>query len=119
MITERPESLKVFEARAGEAAMLLRALANEQRLLILCHLLTAGELPVSALVSELGLSQSALSQHLARLREDGIVVYRRESQSLIYRVSDENASRVLMVLRDIYCPELVEERSSHDRSPNS
>jgi DNA-binding transcriptional ArsR family regulator len=99
--------LDIFQARASEAATLLRALANEQRLLILCHLITAGELPVSSLVAELGLSQSALSQHLGRLRDDGIVTYRRESQSLIYRVADDRASRVLMLLRDIYCPDLL------------
>jgi len=53
-----------------------------------------------------GLSQSALSQHLARLREDGLVAYRRESQTLQYRVCDERAARVLAVLKDIFCPDL-------------
>jgi DNA-binding transcriptional ArsR family regulator len=100
------ELMSAFEAKAAEAATLLRALSNEQRLLILCHLMTAGELSVSALSEELSLSQSALSQHLARLREEHIVVNRRESQSLFYRVSDEKAERILSLLRDIYCPEL-------------
>ena len=93
-------------AQSVEAAKMLRLLANEQRLLILCHLSAAGELPVSALVDELALSQSALSQHLARLREDGIVAYRREAQSLIYRLADDRASRLLALLAEIYCPEL-------------
>lgn len=98
--------LKVFEARAADAAGLLRALANPQRLLILCHLLTEGEMPVAAIVDRIGLSQSALSQHLARLREDGILVYRREAQSLVYRVADEKAARLLALLRDMFCPEM-------------
>lgn len=82
-------------------------LANEQRLLILCHLLTEGEMSVSALVDQIGLSQSALSQHLARLRDEQVVVFRREAQTLFYRVDDEKAARVLALLRDIYCPELL------------
>ena len=68
---------------------------------------TAGtSLSVGALVEEVGLSQSALSQHLARLREDGLVAYRRDAQSLHYRIADPDVVRVLAVLRDIYCPEL-------------
>ena len=95
-------------AQSAEAAKMLRVLANEQRLLILCHLLSAGEMPVSALVDQLALSQSALSQHLARLRDEGIVVFRRDAQSLIYRVADDKASRLLALLAEIYCPELTE-----------
>ena len=95
-------------AQSAEAAKMLRVLANEQRLLILCHLLAAGEMPVSALFDQLALSQSALSQHLARLREDRIVTFRREAQSLIYRVVDDKASRLLALLAEIYCPELTE-----------
>lgn len=95
-----------FEARAAEAAQFLKLLANEHRLLVLCHLQTAGEAPVSSLVEEVGLSQSALSQHLAKLREDGLVTFRRESQTLFYRVCDERAERVLALLKDIFCPRL-------------
>lgn len=95
-----------FEAKASQAAALLRALSNEQRLLILCHLSAGEELSVSALMAHVDLSQSALSQHLAKLREEGIVVNRREAQTLYYRLADEKAARVLSVLRDIYCPEL-------------
>ena len=101
-------SLSEFQAKAGDAARLVRALANEQRLLILCHLMGAGEMAVSRLAGELGLSQSALSQHLAKLREEGIVAYRREAQTLFYRVEDEKASRLLALLRDIYCPQPIE-----------
>ncbi len=95
-----------FEAHAAEAAQFLKVFANEHRLLVLCHLLVAGEASVSALVSEVGLSQSALSQHLAKLREDGLVTYRRESQTLFYRVCDARADRLLAVLKDIFCPEM-------------
>ena len=101
-------ALTDFQASAGDAARLLRTLANEQRLLILCHLIGAEEMSVSALGAELELSQSALSQHLARLREDGIVTFRREAQTLFYRVEDEKASRLLALLRDIFCPEPLE-----------
>ena len=88
---------------AQEAAQLLKLLANEKRLVILCFLATRGEMPVGALVEALGLSQSALSQHLARLRREGLVRFRRESQTLHYRVADPRALRVLGVLKDIFC----------------
>lgn len=92
--------------QSSAAAELLRALANEQRLLILCHLAANRELSVSALGERIALSQSALSQHLARLREDGIVAFRREAQSLFYHIADDKAARLLTVLHEIYCPEL-------------
>lgn len=95
----------VFEAQAGEAAQLLKALANQQRLLVLCHLVAAGELPVAALAERVGLSQSALSQHLARLREERLVTFRRDAQTLFYRLDDPRAARVLAVLKDIFCPD--------------
>jgi DNA-binding transcriptional ArsR family regulator len=98
--------IQQLAAQSAQAAALLRALANEQRLLILCYLSAAGELSVSALGERMTLSQSALSQHLARLREDGIVNFRREAQTLFYHIADENAARLLSVLHDIYCPEL-------------
>lgn len=98
--------IQQLAVQSAQAAALLRALANEQRLLILCHLSAAGELSVSALGERMTLSQSALSQHLARLREDGIVSFRREAQTLFYHIADEKAARLLALLHDIYCPEL-------------
>ena len=62
-----------------------------------------GSLTVGELVGVVRLSQSALSQHLARLREDGLVVFRRTSQTLHYRVADKRALRVLQVLKEIFC----------------
>lgn len=92
-----------FAAKAGEAAALLKALAHEGRLMVLCQLLD-GEHSVSALQEGAGLSQSALSQHLARLREEGLVATRRESQTIFYRLADPNVARVLDTLAAIYCP---------------
>jgi ArsR family transcriptional regulator, virulence genes transcriptional regulator len=96
-------ALKQLAKQAGEAAQLLKLLGNEKRLLILCFLAVRGEMTVGELVGVVKLSQSALSQHLARLREDGLVVFRRTSQTLHYRVADKRALRVLQVLKEIYC----------------
>lgn len=98
--------------QSAEAATMLRALANQQRLLILCHLSAATEMSVSALQGRMELSQSALSQHLARLREEGLVTFRRDAQTLIYRMADERASRLIGLLHELYCPSLEPERRS-------
>jgi DNA-binding transcriptional ArsR family regulator len=94
---------------AAKAASLLKALSNEHRLLVLCHLAAESELTAGELVVRSGLSQSALSQHLTRLREEGLIDFRREAQRLNYRIADPNAERVLGLLHDIYCPELGSE----------
>jgi DNA-binding transcriptional ArsR family regulator len=93
-----------LERKAAEAAQLLKLLANENRLLILCRLALAQEMSVSDLADAVGLSQSALSQHLARMREDGLLATRREAQTVFYRISDPNAARLLALLKSIYCP---------------
>ena len=92
-----------LEEKAAVVAGVLRMLANEKRLLILCHLAREGEISVTPLAGLVGLSQSALSQHLARLREDGLVTTRREAQVLHYRIADERIGKVLNALYDIYC----------------
>ena len=92
-----------FEASAARAAVLLRSLANERRLMILCQL-ADGELSVSELRPRVGLSQSALSQHLALLRDEAIVATRREGQSVFYRLSDPAAMQVIATLAEIFCP---------------
>ena len=99
-------ALKKLARQAGQAAQLLKLLGNEKRLLILCFLAVRGEMTVGELVGVVKLSQSALSQHLARLRADGLVVFRRTSQTLHYRVADKRALRVLQVLKEIYCGDL-------------
>ena len=101
-----------FEASAGEAAKLLRALGNERRLMILCQL-TEGERSVGELLPLVGLSQSALSQHLAVLRDEAVVATRREGQTIWYRIADPAALKVVATLAEIFCPDDV--RPSHDR----
>src|SRR6476646_3096697 len=95
--------LKKLAKQAGHAAQLLKLLGNEKRLLILCFLALRGEMTVGELVGVVKLSQSALSQHLSKLRADGLVAFRRNSQTLHYRVIDKRALRVLQVLKQIYC----------------
>lgn len=94
----------LFRERAGDAARLLRVMSNEHRLLILCRL-GEGELSAGALQAETPLSQSALSQHLAVLREDGLVATRRAGLSIFYRIADPAALRIIHTLADIFCPE--------------
>jgi DNA-binding transcriptional ArsR family regulator len=91
-----------MQAHAADAAQLLKALGNEQRLLILCNLLE-GPLSVGELNQRLDLSQSALSQHLALLRESGLVDTRREAQTIHYSLPDGPVVRVMALLQDIYC----------------
>lgn len=95
--------LTLFEESAGRAAALLRLLGNEKRLMVLCQLVD-GELSVGALLAQIGLSQSALSQHLALLREQGVVATRRESQTIYYRIADPAALRVIETLAELFCP---------------
>lgn len=92
-----------FAVKAGEAAALLRALSHEARLMVLCQLIE-GEHAAGALQEASGLSQSALSQHLARLREDELVSTRREGTTIYYSLADDKAARVLATLAEIYCP---------------
>lgn len=92
-----------FAAQAGEAARLLKALGHQARLMVLCQLVE-GERSAGALQRGSGLSQSALSQHLAKLREEGLVATRREAQTIFYRLADPKAARVIETLASIYCP---------------
>ena len=92
-----------FAAKAGEAAALLKALAHEARLMVLCQL-AAGEHSAGALQEGSDLSQSALSQHLAKLRDEGLVATRREGQAIFYRLADVKAARILETLASLYCP---------------
>ena len=71
---------------------------------MLCLLIEHGELSVGGLLERIPLSQSALSQHLARMREEGLVAYRRESQTLYYRIADPDAQKLVAALKSIFCP---------------
>ena len=95
-----------IEKAAAEVASVLRALSNERRLMILCKLVERGEANVNSLAETVGLSQSALSQHLAKMREEGLVTYRRESQTLWYRIADPRIEELLATLHKLYCKQL-------------
>ena len=88
---------------ATQAAKLLRALSNENRLMLLC-MLFEGEKTVGELNESLPICQSALSQHLAVLRDEGLVKTRREAQSIYYGMASKPAQRVVETLHSIYCP---------------
>ena len=92
-----------FEANALEVANTLRALGNERRLMILCKLVEAGEMTVGALVEAVGLSQSALSQHLAKMRDENIVTYRRDGQTLWYCIADPRIEQLMAELHRLFC----------------
>ncbi len=96
-------NLARLEEQTEEASALLKALANEKRLMIVC-ILCKGEKNVGDLEQFVGLSQSALSQHLARLRRDGIVDTRREAQTIYYSIKHEAVPKLLTCLCTIYDP---------------
>jgi DNA-binding transcriptional ArsR family regulator len=98
--------LAALARQAATAARMLKLLGNEHRLLILCFLIARDEMKAGELVDAVGLSQSALSQHLAMLRTDGLVTFRRQSQMLHYRVADQRAARIVELLKDIYCGDI-------------
>ena len=102
---------ETFEKQAVEVAGILRALANERRLMILCRLVEFGEDNVSSLAEAVGLSQSALSQHLAKLRDEALVSTRRDGTTIFYRIADPAVLKVIAVLAEIYCPPVSSEKA--------
>lgn len=94
--------LNQLKASAAEASRFLRALANEKRLLTLCQLVGT-ERSVGSLAEAVGLSQSALSQHLTKLREDGLVATRRDSQTIYYRLADPRIEAMIGLLYEQFC----------------
>lgn len=96
----RPDAL---ERKAADLADILRALANERRLMILCKLVEWGEGSVNALAEAVGLSQSALSQHLAKMRAEGLVRFRRDGQTLWYRIADSRIEQLFATLHRLFC----------------
>jgi DNA-binding transcriptional ArsR family regulator len=99
-------ALAALADQAAVAVRLLRVLGNEHRLMIACLLIVRGEMAVGQLAEELRLGQSALSQHLARMREDEVLVSRRQSQSIYYSIKDPNAVAVIALLKKLYCKDL-------------
>lgn len=96
------KDLRIMRKHAGAAAAMLAALSHEARLRVLCDLV-GGERMAGELVARSGLSQSALSQHLSKLREEGLVATRREGVSIFYRIANPDAARILALLYEIYC----------------
>ena len=91
-----------MQAHAGEASNLLRAMASEHRLMVLCSLVQ-GEMPVSDLLVRVPLAQSALSQHLAVLRRERLVSTRREGQTVYYKLRPGPALDIIRVLYQSFC----------------
>ncbi|CAA7623989.1 putative DNA-binding transcriptional regulator (modular protein) [Magnetospirillum sp. LM-5] len=98
--------LEKLQDSARRASTLLKAMSNEHRLMILCQLLH-GEKSVGELERLIGLSQSALSQHLARLRRDNLVQTRRQAQTIHYSLAGHEASAVINTLYGLYCAKEV------------
>lgn len=96
-----------MEQKAKELASLLKVLANENRLLILCHLIK-GAKTVSGLCESIpNITQSALSQHLALLKAHGILDFTKTGQNVTYFIADHRVEQVMAVLKKYYCDELV------------
>lgn len=95
--------IRELENRAGEVAGKLRALGNDKRMMILCKLVQAGEMNVNTLAEAVDLSQSALSQHLARMRAEKLLATRRDSQTIWYRIADTKTEQLIAALHDIFC----------------
>lgn len=93
-----------LQTGAAQAAALLRAVGNEHRLLVLCLLIEHGEMSAGALNEFIPLSQSAFSQHLAKMRDEGLIAYRREAQTLHYRIANPDVGRLIAALKAIFCP---------------
>ena len=109
-------NLADFEKNAMEVAGILRALANERRLMILCKLVEYGEATVGSLVDAVGISQSALSQHLSKMREEGIVTFRRESQTIWYRIADGRVEELLSTLHRLFCKPTGNQENANDHT---
>ena len=101
-------NIEQIEKNVQKAAGLLKALSNERRLMIVCTLYK-GEKCVSELEQLSDLSQSALSQHLARLRRDGVVKTRRDAQTIYYSLDDSATEAVLHCLHALFCPDITAE----------
>ncbi len=110
-ITPERQGFTELATKAGDAARLLKLLSNERRLLVLCHLASAEEMTVGDLGNLVGLSQSALSQHLALMREDGLVTCRREGVTMLYRIADPIAESLMHTLKNLYCPPLKKRKN--------
>lgn len=104
MTTTLSADLAAFSAQAAEVAALLKAMSNQRRLMVLYKLVEVGEMRVGEMAEAFGLSPSALSQHLALMREEGLVAFRHESQVAHYRIADPRTEALVAALHQIFCP---------------
>ena len=100
----KQRELEQLRASAADAAALMRALGHDGRLRVLCTLVAQGECSAGELAQQVGLSPSALSQHLAKMRDEGLIDSRREAQSVYYHITEPRVARVVALLKDLYCP---------------
>ena len=101
-LSAQADGSAALNINAAETATYLKLIANERRLMILCLLAAKGETTVSFLSQSISLGQSAMSQHLARLRADNLVDFRKEGQMAFYRIADERVEDLLLKLQDIF-----------------
>ena len=116
-MSSKTKTIEEMHDAAAEAAALLKALANPDRLLILCHL-ADGEKNVSELQELLGLRQPAISQQLSRLRYEKLVDCRRSGKTIYYRLSSDEAGKLIELLYELYCAPRGASRSRR-KSPKS
>ena len=95
-------AIRDLQEQAGEAAAFLKLIANEKRLLILCRL-ASGEATVAELTAIADLSQSAMSQHLAKMRQDGLVRGRKDGLQVFYSIADDRCLGLLEHLKSEFC----------------
>lgn len=96
--------LTQLQFSAGEAAKLLKAMSNPHRLLILCMLIDSPGTSAGELSTLTGLSPSATSQHLARMRAEGWIENSRDAQRILYSIKDDAVRQVISTLKTLYCP---------------
>ncbi|ENT6814830.1 metalloregulator ArsR/SmtB family transcription factor [Enterobacter kobei] len=96
--------LEQLQASAEQAAALLKAMSNPRRLLILCTLCGAPGTRAGDLARSTGLSPSATSQHLARMREEGLIDSTREAQRILYFIKNDAVLQLISTLKTLYCP---------------
>lgn len=100
--------IDAIKGQAGKASALLRAMCNENRLLLLCQLVD-GERSVNELATQLAAPQSTISQHLALLRREGLVRARRDRQTQYYSLAGADARAILETLQSLYCEPAIED----------
>lgn len=110
-------NLEVFQDNVREASELLKSMSNPHRLLVLCHL-ASGEKSVGQLEAVVGLKQSALSQHLARLRRDRLVQARRAAQNVYYSLEGGEAQAIIETLYGLYCEPAASATGTVDSNEN-